>query len=176
MLSREEIQDGYSKFLETIKNSISPTSNTVLLVDDEKGIRKKVARDIRNAASDIVIYEASNGKEALDVLANIRKKYYNDPLMIVLDLNMPIMDGWTVIDKLRQEYEKEGKTAGIPIVVLSSTSGEKGAFLNKKSVHGSKKAYVPMITIAKEFCVDKSNYDAVGKQGLMSWIEYFINN
>lgn len=165
----------YVELLETIKRNLDPRSNTVLLVDDERGIRMKVARDVKSFDPGIVVVEAANGKEALEKLAHIRKTHVRDPLFIVLDLNMPIMDGWEVIAHLKEEYESKGKAAGIPIIVLSSTSGEKNvAFILKKSVHDSKSGYVPLVTVAKETCVDKRHYDASGETGLISWLHYFV--
>lgn len=163
----------YKELLEAIKRNTNPSSNTVLLVDDERGIRMKVARDVRSFDPEIVIYEAANGQEALRKLDEIRKKYYRDPLFIVLDLHMPVMDGWEVIKQLKKEYEGNGKASGIPVIVLSSTSGEKGLFL-KSSVHEGKTGYTPLVSVAKEMCVDKSHYDAAGQKGLTAWLEYFV--
>ncbi len=167
-------QEDYKKFLETIRRNMDPDSNTVLVVDDDKGIRRKVIRDIAKFDRDIVPFEASNGSEALDVLARIRKKYYRDPLFMVLDLNMPIMDGWSVIRNLKKEYTDSGKQTGIPIIVLSSTSGEKGAVFRKQSVHDGKTGYQPLVSVAKENCVDGARYDASGDRGLIEWLQYFV--
>ena len=92
--------------------------------------------------------------------------------MIVLDLNMPVMNGWDFITELKKDYESAGKALGIPIIVLSSTSGEKGALFLKKSVHNAK--YSPLVTVAKESCVDKSKYNAKDEQGLEAWLQYFL--
>ena len=153
----ELLKKQYGELVATIKRNMDPRSNTVLLVDDERGIRMKVARDVKSFDPDIVVYEAANGKEALEKLAHIRKTHVRDPLFIVLDLNMPIMDGWEVVARLKEEYESKGRASGIPIIVLSSTSGEKSvAFVLKKSVHDSKSGYVPLVTVAKETCVDRA--------------------
>ena len=165
----------YADFVESIRRNLDPTSNTALIVDDERGIRMMVARDIKAFDPRIVIHEAGNGKEALERLAHIRKHYLRDPLFIVLDLNMPIMDGWEVIAKLKEEYEKMGRLMGIPIIVLSSTSGEKNvAFILRKSVHDGKTGYTPLVTVAKETCADKRRYDAAGEKGLLNWLSYFV--
>jgi CheY-like chemotaxis protein len=169
-----EKDDNYTQLLETIKRNMDPGSNTVLLVDDEKGIRMKVAREVKAFDPSILIFEASNGAEAMEKLNTIRAKYVRDPLLIVLDLNMPVMDGWEVISRLKKEYEGKGKDSGIPIVVLSSTSGEKGGILSKKSVHEGKSGYTPLVSIAKETCVDRSHYDAIGEKGLLSWLKFFV--
>lgn len=172
-LTIEEARAGYASFLEEIKNSMDPNSNTVLLIDDERGIRRKIAREIKQFASQIVIMEAANGKEGIEKLAEIRAKYSRDPLLIVLDLNMPIMNGWDFIAALKDEYEKAGKTTGIPIIVLSSTSGEKGGLFSKKSIHDNKSGYNPLVAIAKEVCVDSSKYDATEEKGLIGWLKHF---
>ena len=75
---------------------------------------------------------------------------------------------------MKKEYEDAGKFAGIPIVVLSSTSGEKGVLFMKKSVHDGKSGYNPIATVAKESCVDKNRYDTDAKKGLDSWLKFFL--
>jgi CheY-like chemotaxis protein len=122
----------------------------------------------------IVVFESANGAEALEKLKVIRAKYFRDPLLIVLDLNMPVMDGWAVIRTLKKEYEDSGKKQGIPILVLSSTSGEKGGFFTKQSVHEGKSGYTPLVSVAKEMCVDKAHYDASGEKGLVTWLKFFV--
>ena len=167
-------KDDYLKILKSIKRNLEPEKNTVLIVDDEKGIRMKIAREVKAFDPSMVIFEATNGAEALETLDFIRTTYILDPLLIVLDLNMPVMDGWEVIKRLKKEYESKGKDAGIPIVALSSTSGEKSGLFNKKSVHEGKSGYTPLVSIAKETCIEKSHYDAVGEKGLLAWLKFFI--
>ncbi len=66
--------------------------------------------------------------------------------------------------------------SGIPIIVLSSTSGEKTvAFVMKKSVHGGKSGYAPLVSVAKEACVKSARYDAAGEKGLLAWLECCMN-
>lgn len=166
-------QNRYHELLDSIRRRHDPKSNTVLIVDDERGIRKFVARGIRKSDPTLVVFEAANGKEALQKLEEIRSKYSRDPLFIILDLNMPIMDGWQTIEALREDYENAGNSQGIPIIVLSSTSGEKGMVF-KKSVHGGKARYKPLVSVAKEVCADPEKYDAVGEKGLTAWMNYFI--
>ena len=169
-LTPEQAADGYSVFLKAVKNNLDPNSNTVLLIDDERGIRRKVARDVRGFDDNLVIVEAANGKEGLEKLAEIRKTHTKDPLFIVLDLNMPVMDGWTFLEHLKKEYQEQGKACGIPVLILSSTSGEKGILFTKKSVHNTDDGYTPLVTIAKEVCIDGAQYDAEGDKGLMAWL------
>ena len=173
----QENQAAYHELLDTIKQRMDPGSNTVLLVDDEKSIRRRVARDIQTTDKNLIIFEAADGQEALAKLAEIRQKYIRDPLFIVLDLNMPVMTGWEVIEHLHKEYEAKGETQGIPIIVLSSTTGEKGSLpFFKKTVHGGKMGYAPLVTVAKEACINPNKYDAKGDKGLLAWIKYFMRS
>ena len=169
----QKARSEYEAMIAEVERRMDPNSNTVLVVDDEVGIRKYVARGIRKSTRNIVMFEAENGQDALQVLAEIRAKYTKDPVFIVTDLNMPVMDGWAFIEHLRKEYTAQGKQHGIPIIVLSSTSGEKGMMLFKKSVHGEKAKYTPLVAIAKEVCTDPTKYSAQGEKGLVAWIRQF---
>jgi CheY-like chemotaxis protein len=169
----ENTKENHSSFLKSIDANMNPENNTALLIDDEKGIRKMVARNLKSFAPNLQIYEASNGKEGLEALERIRRSHKKDPLLIVLDLNMPIMNGWDFITQMKHDYEKAGETQGIPIIVLSSTNGEKG-FFTVKSVHYGKNDYKPLVTVAKESCLDRSHYSATGEKGLKAWFQYFL--
>lgn len=67
---------------------------TVLVVDDSPTMRQMVAFTLTNAGYKVV--EAGNGKEALVKLTGSK------PDLVVTDLNMPEMDGITLIKELRK--------------------------------------------------------------------------
>lgn len=67
---------------------------TALIVDDSTSLRQMVAFTMKEAGFDVV--EGENGQEALD-----RSDGKNFDLVIT-DLNMPVMDGITLIRKLRE--------------------------------------------------------------------------
>jgi CheY-like chemotaxis protein len=87
---------------------------------------------------------------------------------------MPIMNGWEVIEALKKDYESRGQRQGIPIIVLSSTTGESGVVFFKKSVHAGKSGYSPLVSVAKEACIDPTKYDAKGEKGLAAWMRHFL--
>ncbi len=68
--------------------------NKILAVDDSASMRQMVSFTLKSAGFDVV--EASNGQEALDVAQG---KQYD---LVISDVNMPIMDGITLIRNLRQ--------------------------------------------------------------------------
>ena len=66
---------------------------TILLVDDESGIRLMLRTTLESEG--YIVHEAANGKEALKSLE------HETPDLMVLDLNMPITDGMSVLESLK---------------------------------------------------------------------------
>ena len=81
-------------------------NGTVLVVDDDTSILDTVSSILSGEGYDVV--SASSGQEALDAVA--RKL----PLLILLDMRMPVMDGWAVARALR------GQGISVPIVVMTA--------------------------------------------------------
>lgn len=67
---------------------------TILVADDDANIRELVCLFLRNDGFDTA--EAADGKEALAVYGS---KHID---LVVLDIMMPIMDGWTLCKELRR--------------------------------------------------------------------------
>jgi diguanylate cyclase (GGDEF)-like protein len=85
------------------------TKDTILLVDDEEVVKRRLAEVI---SDEYDILDASNGEEALAVL----EENVGSISVIVLDLIMPVMDGFHFMEefKTHQEY------ANIPVIVATS--------------------------------------------------------
>ena len=84
---------------------------TILVVDDNANDRRLIRRLLR-AHKNYRILEAANGVEALQVAQD------NLPDLIVTDLTMPEMDGFTLLERLKHDPA----TAEIPVVVVSAKS------------------------------------------------------
>ena len=84
----------------------------VLVVDDEPAIRRFLRTSL--TAQGYLVSEAENGATALEQLRR------SSPEILVLDLGLPDIDGFDIIERLR------GQGSAIPIVVLSSRSDETG--------------------------------------------------
>ncbi len=85
----------------------------VMLVDDSNVLRKITVFNLRKHGYDVV--EATNGEEAIQKLSGGVK-----PDLMLLDIMMPKMDGFTVLKKLK---ENEGWKE-IPVIVLTAKGGE----------------------------------------------------
>ena len=86
----------------------------VLIVDDDESVRLFVAGVME--AEGWVTVEALNGQQAIE-RAEVEK-----PDLIVLDVNMPVMDGFTAFRLLRESPF----TDTIPIIMLTGTNEEMG--------------------------------------------------
>lgn len=84
---------------------------TILVADDNANDRRLISRLLR-AHKNYRILEAVNGLEALKLAED------NPPDLIVTDLTMPEMDGFTLLERLKHN----AVTAGIPVVVVSAKS------------------------------------------------------
>jgi two-component system, chemotaxis family, chemotaxis protein CheY len=88
----------------------------ILIVDDSPTLRSSVSFCLRNAGYRVT--EASDGKDALQKLQSIEDKGQSLAL-IITDINMPEMDGITLISKI-----KETGLKFLPILVLTTEAEE----------------------------------------------------
>ena len=79
----------------------------VLLVDDHDDARQMYAEYLEFSGFETV--QAANGLEA------IRRAQEHHPDIVVMDLSLPVMDGWEATRRLKADE----RTAGIPILALS---------------------------------------------------------
>ncbi|AKT42254.1 chemotaxis protein CheY [Chondromyces crocatus] len=83
---------------------------TILVVDDDQDIRDTLTELLVDEGYDVL--NAAHGGEALATLRSQTR-----PNLILLDLMMPVMDGW----QFRAEQSKDPEFADIPVVVVSAT-------------------------------------------------------
>lgn len=105
---------------------MAPAGLSVLVVDDERDIRESLVAVL--CGEGYTVASAANGREALDrVDAGAR------PTLVLVDLMMPVMDGWRFLDAARRHPD----LATTPIVAVSAftrdpdTSGVFSAYLQK---------------------------------------------
>ncbi len=86
---------------------------TILLVEDDAGAREALSDILREEG--FAVATAENGRQALDYLHAAPR-----PCVILLDLVMPVMDGW----EFRQRQLGDEGLSTIPVLVLTATTGE----------------------------------------------------
>lgn len=83
----------------------------ILSVDDSRTIRLIVTRSLK--PYDCQVIEASNGEEGLAAAASEK------PDLILLDISMPVMDGVTMLTRLKEDEALKG----IPVIMLTAEAG-----------------------------------------------------
>ncbi len=86
---------------------------SILVVDDDFALREALC--VALEAEGFRVASAGNGREALDYL-----RREDPPCVVLLDLMMPVMNGW----EFRAEQRMDPKLARVPVVVLSAFSRE----------------------------------------------------
>ena len=110
--------------------------HTILLVEDELGIRETVKIFLKSQNYEVI--EAENGKEGLIALQN------NDIHLAIVDIMMPVMDGLTMTMKLRE-------VSDIPVIFLTAKTEDidKITGLNLGADDYITKPFEPMELIAR---------------------------
>ena len=78
----------------------------VLLVDDDPGVRRMLLRVLEEEDYDVV--PAVNGLEALDLATNTA------PDLVLLDLNLPVQNGWETFERLNTE------NPSLPVIIITA--------------------------------------------------------
>jgi len=105
---------------------------TVLVVDDDVEIRSSIRRTLEAEGYEVTV--AGNGREALDLLHDPDRR----PSVVLLDLMMPVMNGWQVLDIVARDRAFRE----IPVIMMSAFFG--GRFIGD-----------PYTTLVKPFAVDR---------------------
>ena len=80
----------------------------ILLVEDHEEIWGFLSRRLKRRGYEVVV--VTDGQEGVDKARTER------PDLILLDMNLPVMDGWTAAGEIR----KDPGTAGVPIIALTA--------------------------------------------------------
>ena len=97
----------------------------ILLIDDDPDTREQLAEILREAG--YLVATARNGLEGLEKL-----KTDYAPCVILLDLMMPVMNGW----QFRAKQLSEPELAQLPVIVLSAVTEIRRRGGNAEAQHG----------------------------------------
>lgn len=93
--------------------------NTILYIDDDADDIQLLQDALRYVDGNYELKEAADGQEGLELLHQMKAKQ-SLPCLIILDINMPRMDGRQAFHHIRSDE----KLAGIPIVVFSTSNSQ----------------------------------------------------
>ncbi|RZK08554.1 MAG: response regulator [Flavobacterium sp.] len=98
----------------------------ILYVDDDADDREFLCDAIAKQDPAVKVVVAENGLEALDFLSGLKASQSQLPNLIVLDMNMPFLDGRETFERLKKDETYQT----VPIIVFTSSAkpGDKALF------------------------------------------------
>jgi CheY-like chemotaxis protein len=106
---------------------VDKMGSRILVVEDSAVIRRLIEVCLR--AADLEIITRDDGKSGLHAVGS------ESPDLVVLDIGLPGMDGWEVLDRIR----KDDQTKTIPVVVLTAHAEEES---RRRANEGGADAFV----------------------------------
>lgn len=91
------------------------TKKKILVVEDDGAMREIVVHKLELHGFEVL--EAADGKEGLEKFAQ------NPPDMVLLDLMLPEVDGFSVLESIRKNEDKS--LAAVPVIILSNVWNDK---------------------------------------------------
>ncbi len=95
-------------------------SVTILLVEDDPGHARLIEKNLRRSNITNTIVKLDDGQKAVDYLfgeGEYKDKKPSKPLLVLLDLNLPVLNGYQVLKKMKSSSE----TKTIPVIILTTT-------------------------------------------------------
>ena len=93
---------------------------TMLLIEDDPGHARLIEKNLRRANITNSIITLDNGQKAVDFLfsqGEYAGKAHPSQLLVLLDLNLPVLDGFEVLKKMKSDPH----TKSIPVIILTTT-------------------------------------------------------
>ena len=93
---------------------------TILLVEDDLGHARLIEKNLRRSKITNEVITVGDGQQALDYLfsqGQYTKSERASPLLVLLDLNLPVLDGYQVLQRMKAE----SNTKHIPVIILTTT-------------------------------------------------------
>ena len=118
--------------------------HTILVVEDDRDVRESIVDVLED--NDYIARGAGNGADALDQLKDGGVR----PCVILLDIMMPVMDGW----QFRAAQQTDPELSAIPVVVLTAHTSAKEAAEQMKAAGFLKKPVQlsALLSAVERFC------------------------
>jgi CheY-like chemotaxis protein len=129
-----QLQDAPFSIMSMGKISETPESRSVLalVVDDFASMQQALTACLEALPNVHVVGTAQNGREALDLVRSLK------PDLAIVDLQMPVMDGFQLMRHLRRDY---------PHVLLVAVCGHASAAIEKEALAAGAHAFVAKTTL-----------------------------
>ena len=113
----------------------------VLIVEDDEDLREMMAQLLTLEGFETAT--VANGREALDYLHQASK-----PDVILLDLMMPVMDGW----EFRRQQQADPALAPVPVIVLSALDQNRASTLEATAFLKKPLDFDRLLSLVRTYC------------------------
>jgi CheY-like chemotaxis protein len=113
----------------------------VLIVEDDEDLREMMAQLL--SLEGFRTITVANGREALEYLHDAEK-----PQVILLDLMMPVMDGW----EFRRQQRADPSLAPVPVIVLSALDQGRAATLDANAFLKKPLDFDRLLSLVRAYC------------------------
>src|SRR5689334_1273686 len=99
---------------------MSTASLLILLVEDDLGHAELIQRNLKRSGFENQVVHLTDGQQALDYIfceGTFASRKPNGPMLLLLDIKMPKVDGVEVLRRLKTD----SRTEKIPVIVLTTT-------------------------------------------------------
>jgi CheY-like chemotaxis protein len=124
----------------------TPAHCPVLVIEDDEGLREMMAQLL--TLEGFQTATVANGQEALAYLHASSK-----PEVILLDLMMPVMDGW----EFRRHQQADPALAGVPVIVLSALDQARAANVEAAAFLKKPLDFDRLLDLVRQYCHDGAN-------------------
>jgi CheY-like chemotaxis protein len=128
---------------ETVTSGALVAPSTVFVVEDDVDTRDMLGRFLELEGFQVEV--AANGKQALDRLTS-----GVHPCVILLDLMMPVMDGW----QFRRQQVLDAELADIPVIVVSAAGKERIAGIDANGYLSKPVDLEQLLAQVNQYCCD----------------------
>jgi len=109
---------------------MTASKKTILYIDDDPDDRELLNITIGDLSPQLKLVEAENGLKGLEYL-NHAKDSNELPCLVVIDINMPLLDGRQTLDRIREDELLKG----LPVVIFTSSENPHDrSYFNRRGV------------------------------------------
>ncbi|HZT75049.1 MAG TPA: response regulator [Vicinamibacterales bacterium] len=114
----------------------------VLIVEDDADLREMMAQLL--SLEGYISATVSNGREALEYLHNGHER----PEVILLDLMMPVMDGW----EFRRKQQADPAVSDVPVIILSALDPSRAADVDAEAFLKKPLDFDRLLELVRHYC------------------------
>lgn len=104
------------------------TKRSICIIDDDKVYTFGIKKILKNLLPDDTVTTYQNGKEALEQLKNIQATNQEMPDFILLDIDMPEMNGWDFLKEFEGVRNSANKSIEIFVISSRIESGKESVY------------------------------------------------